>query len=73
MLKSHLILIIGLLAFTANTVRMTAQIIRYKKDTQYNIALNKYLRNCWNAERQENLSTDMCVESKFWGEESEAL
>ena len=66
--KINLILIIGLLAFTANTVRMTAQIIRHKKDTQYNIALNKYLRDCWNAERQENLSTDMCVESKFWEE-----
>lgn len=64
--KINLILVLGLLALTANTVRMTAQIMRHQKDTQYYIALNHYLKECWNAETGENLSTDTCVESDFW-------
>lgn len=28
----------------------------------------RYLKDCWDAENQQNLSTDTCVESPFWEE-----
>lgn len=28
----------------------------------------RYLKACWDAENQQNLSTDTCVESRFWKE-----
>ena len=68
MTKSHLILILALVALTANTVRMTARVQELSKQSARNVAYARYLKACWNAEDQSNLSTDMCVESKFWEE-----
>lgn len=69
MLKSHLILILALVGFAANTVRMTASVIEYKKAAEHNVRTAFYLHECWDAETQTNLSTDICVESEQWGEE----
>lgn len=68
MLKSHLILILALLALTANTVRMTQKVMEYKKAAEHNARTAFYLHECWNAETQTNLSTDSCVESEMWGD-----
>ena len=66
--KINLILVLGLLAFTANTVRMTARVQELSKQSARNVAYARYLKACWNAEDQSNLSTDSCVESPFWEE-----
>lgn len=69
MTKSHLLLILALVALTANTLRMTASVMEYKKAAEHNARTAFYLHECWDASTQTNLSSDSCVESEMWGEE----